>query len=188
MQNPFIVGERIYLRPLERADAPTLQPWFNDLEVTRFTTHYLPISLPKEEEFIDKGSRSETDVILGIMLRDGDRLIGATGLHGISARHRSCTLGISIGDKREWGKGYGSEAVRLLVGWAFSTANINRVALEVLTFNERARRCYERLGFQKEGILRQRHFCDGKFHDSIAMAILREEWTPQVAVGGSGPR
>jgi RimJ/RimL family protein N-acetyltransferase len=184
MTNPFLVGTRLYLRPLEKADAATFVPWMNDPEVTRFLLVYRPLNLRAEEEFIDRLGQGD-DVVLGIALRDGDRLIGATGLHNIDQRCRRASFGIGIGAKGEWGKGYGTEATRLIVGYAFETLNLNRVWLHAFEYNPRGIRVYEKVGFRREGVLRQDTFRDGRYWDTIAMAILREEWTPAPARSAS---
>jgi RimJ/RimL family protein N-acetyltransferase len=103
-------------------------------------------------------------------------LIGATGLEQIDFRNRHAKFGIFIGAKEEWGKGYGTEATHLVTQHAFLTLNLNRVWLHVVADNERGIRAYERVGFKREGILRQEHFRDGRYLDTMTMAILREEW------------
>src|SRR5580658_8859407 len=110
MRNPFLIGSHIYLRPLEPEDAPPIVTWFNDPEVTRFTLRYRPLTVAEELEFFQRIRTSETDLVLGIALREKDDLIGTTGLHQIDARNRHALFGISIGDKQHWGKGHGSEA------------------------------------------------------------------------------
>jgi diamine N-acetyltransferase len=175
MTNAFLVGANIYLRPVERADAPTFVGWLNDAEVTRYLLAYRPMTLRAEEDFIDRAGEGD-DVILGIVLREGDRLIGGTGLHQIDQRCRRACFGIFLGDKESWGKGYGTEATRLLLGYAFGTLNLNRVWLHAFEYNERGLRCYEKIGFRREGVLRQDTFRDGRYWDTVAMAILRDEW------------
>src|SRR5439155_13772495 len=88
MNNPFLLGKQVYLRPLELADAPLVAPWLNDPEVSPFLLRHLPISLKAEEEYIANMARSEQDVVLGIVLQAGDRLIGATGFHQIQWKNR----------------------------------------------------------------------------------------------------
>lgn len=178
MTNPFLVGARLYLRALERADAPALVPWLNDPEVTRFLRAYRPMTLRAEEEFIERAGQGD-DIVLGVVLREGDRLIGAAGLSQIDYRCRRASFGISIGARDEWGKGYGTEATRLVVGYAFETLNLNRVWLHVYEYNGRGLRAYEKVGFRREGVLRQDIFRDGRYWDTITMAILREEWEKQ---------
>src|SRR5262249_43248535 len=131
---PFLIGTQIYLRPLELADAPAVTPWFNDPEVNRNLLRYQPLSVHGEEEFIRKVTASETEVIVGVVAREGDRLVGVTGLHP-DFRCRNAMFGICLGDKAAWGRGYGTEATRLMVRHAFETLNLHRVWLEVYEYN-----------------------------------------------------
>src|SRR5262249_24118667 len=152
---------KIYLRPLEREDAPVLVPWFNDPEVNRTLLQYLPLNLRAEEQFIEKLYQDDRQVVLGIVRRDDDRLIGSTGLHPIRPKERHTGFGIVIGDKESWNQGYGSEATALLVRYAFETLNLNRVWLHVFEENARAIRTYEKAGFRREGLLRQDRYHEG---------------------------
>jgi RimJ/RimL family protein N-acetyltransferase len=176
MRNAFLSGPHVYLRPLEREDAPFFVAWLNDPQVTRTLLLYRPISLQAEEQFIATANQREHDLVLGIALREDDRLIGGTGLRDINAKDRHAGFGIVIGAKEEWKKGYGTEATRLIVGHAFETLNLNRVWLHVHSFNAAGIRAYEKVGFQREGVLRQEVFREGRYWDTIAMSILREEW------------
>jgi RimJ/RimL family protein N-acetyltransferase len=176
VKNPFLVGTKVYLRPLEREDAPVLVPWFNDPEVTRTLRRYLPLALREEQDFIEKLGQNEHNLAVGIALRDSDRLIGGTGFHDMDFRNRHASFGILIGEKMEWGKGYGTEATALMVGYAFETLNLNRVWLHVYEHNPKAMRAYEKVGFRREGVLRQDCYREGRYWDTIVMAILREEW------------
>jgi RimJ/RimL family protein N-acetyltransferase len=176
VQNPFLIGETTYLRPIEREDASTLLPWVNDPEVTRHLLLHRPISLKCEQDFIDGLYKSEQEVSLGIVVRETDRLIGGCALHRIDARSRTASLGIFLGAKDAWGHGHGAEATRLLVGYGFDTLNLHRVWLHVFEDNARAIRCYEKAGFVREGVLRQDHYRAGRYWNTVVMAILREEW------------
>jgi ribosomal-protein-alanine N-acetyltransferase len=176
VKNPFLIGTKVYLRPLEREDAPILVPWFNDPEVTRTLRRYLPLALREEQDFIEKLGQNEHNLAVGIALRDSDRLIGGTGFHDMDFRNRHASFGILIGEKTEWGKGYGTEATSLMVGYAFETLNLNRVWLHVYEHNPKAVRVYEKVGFRREGVLRQDCYREGRYWDTIVMAILREEW------------
>jgi RimJ/RimL family protein N-acetyltransferase len=176
VKNPFLIGAQIYLRPLERGDAPLFVSWINDPEVRHTLLRYWPLSLQAEEEFLDKLNRSEHDLALGIAVRQTDRLIGAAGLHQIDYRNRHTSFGILIGEKGEWGKGYGTEATALMVRYAFETLNLNRVWLHVYEDNQRGIRSYEKVGFLKEGVLRQENYRAGRYGNTLTMAILRDEW------------
>jgi len=179
VQCPYLIGGKIYLRPLERGDAPVVQPWVNDPDVRYSIRTFRPTGLQAEEEFISKANQDEHSLVLGIAVKDGDRLIGAVGLQAIDFRSRHANFGIAIGVAAEWGKGYGTEATRLIVRHAFETLNLNRVWLQVYEDNVRGIRAYEKAGFRKEGVLRQDVFRAGRYWDTILMAILREEWAEQ---------
>ncbi len=175
MQNPFLIGERVYLRPLELSDAPTITPWFNDAEVTRFLLRHRPMSVGAEEEFLRRVAANDTDVTVGIVVRETDQLIGTTGLHP-ECRNRSARFGIVLGDKASWDQGYGTEATRLTVRYGFDTLNLNRIWLHVYEYNPRGQRVYEKVGFRVEGRLRQENYYDGRYWDVFAMGLLRTEW------------
>jgi RimJ/RimL family protein N-acetyltransferase len=177
MKNPFLIGTKIYLRPLEREDAPLLVPWVNDAEITRTLERlYRPLNLQAEVDFIERIYKSEHDVVFGIVVKETDVLIGVTGLHQMDFKNRRAVFGIFIGEKSVWGKGYGTEATALITGYAFETLNLNRVGLEVYEDNERGIRAYERVGFQREGVLRQMMYREGRYWNTILMSLLREEW------------
>lgn len=177
MRNPFLVGDKVYLRPLERDDAPTLVPWINDSDVTRTLLAYRPMNLQNEEDFIDSLYKSHNDeMVVGIAIKQTDQLIGVTGFHRADQRNRHTSFGIMIGEKTQWNKGYGTEATALMVKYAFETLNLNRVWLHVYDRNQRAVKAYEKVGFKKEGVLRQDNYREGRYWDTITMGILREEW------------
>ena len=96
--------------------------------------------------------------------------------HNIDWKNRKAVQGIFIGEKEYWGRGYGSDAIRALLGFAFREMNLHRVYLSVYDYNERAIRCYEKCGFRHEGRLRKARFSDGRYHDELMMGILREEF------------
>lgn len=176
MINPFLVGERVYLRPVELDDGPLAARWLNAPEIQRYTLRAHPITREDETDFLHGMRKSTTDVVLLIAERSDDRPIGLVGLHQIDWRSRHASLGIIIGEPGDQGKGHGGEATRLMVGHAFETLALNRVWLEVLEYNTRAIRCYERIGFVKEGLQRQEHFRFGRYWDTWLMAILRQDW------------
>ena len=185
MKNPFLIGPRVYLRPLERADVPVLQGWINDQDVIRNLLNFRPMNREAEEEFVDKITRDPELLVLGIALRADDRLIGDVALHRIQSRDRQAGFGILIGEKAEWSKGYGTEATRLIVRYAFDALNLNRVWLHVLANNQRGQRAYEKVGFKVEGVLRQSAFREGRYLDTITMGILRGELTEEPVSSGA---
>ena len=175
MKNPFLTGAHIYLRALERADAPTILPWINDGNVIGNLTIHRPLNLAAEEAFIEAANRSEVDVIFGICSRTSDRLIGVTGLQRIDHRNRHAMFGIFIGPAGNRGLGHGTEATALVVAYAFDTLNLNRVWLHVFEDNTAAIRAYEKAGFTREGLLRDDDFRRGRFRNTVVMGIIRRD-------------
>ena len=108
---------------------------------------------------------------------DGE-LIGEAGLHRIDHFSRTCELGIGIG-RAYWGNGFGQDAVRTLLDYAFEHLNMNRVGLYVLAEDPRAVGAYRKAGFVEEGRIRQHAWVRGRYEDELVMSVLREEWTPR---------
>ncbi|WP_270406389.1 GNAT family N-acetyltransferase [Paenibacillus timonensis] len=97
----------------------------------------------------------------------------------VNLASRRCTVGIGIGEKGYWDKGYGSDAMKALIHYLFQTMNLNRIQLETWSGNERAIRSYEKNGFVVEGRLRNETYIDGKYYDTIVMGLLREDYQPE---------
>jgi RimJ/RimL family protein N-acetyltransferase len=170
-------GVKVRLRALERADIPSFARWFNDPEVRRTLRVVYPVSLADEEKWFE-ALVSSHDKILGIEVRDGAdwRLIGNVGLIDIDWRERCADLGIVIGERDQWGKGYGSDAIRTIARFAFDELNLHRLQLQVYELNERGRRCYERCGFTCEGTKREAVFRSGRYHDVHLMGLLARDF------------
>ena len=166
------------LRPIERDDLPRFVAWFSDPEVRRHLSIYLPFSLTQEEhwfESLQEKLAQQNDVVLAIETSEGIH-IGNTGLHDINWKERSAELGIVIGEKTHWDHGYGSAAIRTLLQLAFDEMNLHRVFLRVDADNGRGIHCYEKVGFEREGTLRQAVFREGTYHDQYIMSILQSEF------------
>ena len=183
-----MTSSQVYLRPLTGEDAAAFVPWVNDAEVTRtLAVGAAVMDRQAERAWIEKMNASGSDVLFGIVVQETDRLIGSIGLNQIDFRYRSASLGMMIGEKSMWGKGYGTEATRLVVRYAFEELHLNRVQLHVYEYNLRGLRVYEKVGFRREGVLRQEHVYDGRFWDTVVMALLREEWGKRPALPASEP-
>ena len=176
----IIYGKRVRLRAVEREDVGKFHEWVNDPEVTRGLSLNLPMSFADEENWINSlAKRDQREKPLAIEIRKGKiwKLIGNCGVFDLDSINSSTELGIMIGDKSEWNKGYGSEVMSLLVKHCFETLNLNRVFLKVYTENIRAVRSYEKAGFVLEGRLREAVYKFGKYDDVLIMSVLRSEWT-----------
>lgn len=171
----MILGEKTRLRAIEREDIPTFVRWFNDPEVRRYLEMYLPMSRAEEEQWFEAYLKNDSSRFFGIETGEGV-LIGNVGLHSIDWKNRSAVLGIVIAEKEYWGRGYGSDAITTLLRFAFGEMNLHRIHLSVFDFNERAIGCYEKCGFRHEGRAREAMYRDGSYHDSLHMAILRQDF------------
>jgi len=107
---------------------------------------------------------------------DYEKIIGNCAIHDINSKNRACSCGITIGEKEYQNKGYGTEAMEMLVEYGFNTLNMNRIELSVYDFNSRAFKTYQKVGFVEEGRKRQARYHNGKYQDEIIMAILRKNW------------
>jgi RimJ/RimL family protein N-acetyltransferase len=172
----FYEGQRIYFRPLELDDELLLRKFINDPANWRFLRNVQPLNSVREREWIESLGKSGTDYVFGITLKQGDRLIGVTGLHQVSLVNRSAVFGINLGDTAQQGRGYGREATQLVLRYAFEELNLNRVELSVYSDNWRAIRMYQKVGFVQEGCARQAHYGNGRYQDEYRFGILRSEW------------
>lgn len=175
---PMIRGERIYLRPAEREDLPTFVRWLTDAEVTRTLGIRSPFSLAMEEKWFEGmvERQGKSDYHFVICLIDGDRPIGTAGLHGLDLENGGAEFGISIGEKAEWDRGYGTDALRAICDFGFGALRLERIDLHVYAENARAIRSYEKAGLRHEGRLRHANFREGRHSDVLIMSILRDEW------------
>ncbi|MDR2514505.1 MAG: GNAT family N-acetyltransferase [Christensenellaceae bacterium] len=172
-----IAGERIYLSPINEEDLPLYTRWMNDPETTESLGMKRSVfSLAQEKEALQSMARSETEKHFAIVLREGNRLIGGISLQNLQPFNRRAEVGIFIGEEEDRGKGYGMEAMRLLLGFAFLTLGLHSVSLSVFAFNARAIAAYKKVGFKKCGQRREAHFADGAFHDILTMDILAHEF------------
>lgn len=174
-------GDLVRLTQLQRNDIPAFTRWFRDAEIQSLIDIdvMVPVTDEAEQEFYEQAVKKSNDAFyFSIRTLEGDLLIGNCSLFGINHKNRSAEFGIVVGEKEYWGRGYGSDAARIILRFAFEEANLNRVHLEAFGYNARAIRSYEKVGFVREGVRREAVFRAGEYHDVIEMAVLREEWTP----------
>jgi RimJ/RimL family protein N-acetyltransferase len=177
-REPLIAAGPVYLRPGERRDIPLFVRWYTDARTTRTLLMSSPMGEAMEERWFERmlDAHGTDRFFFVICRRADDRPVGSIDLHAVDLHHGGASLGIAIGDPDDTGQGYGSAALRALVGFAFDELRLERVELDVYAFNDGARRVYERVGFVHEGTRRRALFRDGAFHDIDRMAILRDDW------------
>jgi RimJ/RimL family protein N-acetyltransferase len=167
--------------------AKAFSRWGRDSEYIRLLDSEAAIlwSVKKFKDWIEKdlGSAQPNDFFFSIRTLEGDLLIGFIGLFGIQWSHGDTWVGIGIGEREYWGKGYGTDAMHVILRYAFLELNLHRVSLGVFGYNKRAIRSYEKAGFKLEGCLRGSLHRDGRRWDMFNMGILRKEWDQLQAQG-----
>ena len=174
-QEPLI-GKRVYLRPFGRDDLRYVQMWYTDPEIRMMTGEAAPMSRAEAEKWYRRVKVDKDRIWYAIVLKKGDRVIGEAGLLRMFKPWRCTDMTIIIGEKDAWGKGYGTEAGRLLLEHAFKRLDFHRISIGVVGLNERALRFWEGLGFRREGIQRDGYYCDGEFSDFVMMSILEDDY------------
>ena len=151
--------------------------WYSDPEVSRLTRYQDGPMRPEEiERFFAARVIGPDSFTMAVHVRDTDRLIGSCAFSQLDADNGSALFHITIGEKDAWGKGYGTDATRLMLGHAFTRLGLHRVALSVFAFNERAIRAYRKAGFVIEGRAREAIWRDGRYWDELTMSVLESEW------------
>jgi RimJ/RimL family protein N-acetyltransferase len=181
MENNMLCGALVRLAaedPDEQAKA--ISGWDEDSEWWRLlATEPSNLFSPKKiKEWIEKGQEKEppSDYFFAIRTLEGNHLIGFIGLEGEMFPHGESFVGIGIGEREFWSKGYGSDAMRVILRFAFQELNLRRVALVTFEYNPRAIRSYEKAGFVFEGRVREYLLREGRRWDLIFMGVLREQW------------
>lgn len=176
----MITGSTVRLRAIEQQDLPHFVAWLNDPEVRRNLLVHVPLSQAQEDGWFERILRlplEEQPLGIEVQTAEGWRLIGNCGFARLDWRNRCAEIGIFIGDQNFWNKGYGAQAMRLMVRYGFNSLNLNRIYLNVFETNQRGIRCYQKAGFVSEGRLRQAIFQDGQYIDMLVMSVLRSEWS-----------
>ncbi len=173
-----LVGERIYLSPRNHEDVEKFTEWLNDFRVTDYTGRSGELAtLYGEKQYLEKNNSPEATFVFVIVTKDDDKMIGSVSLDKIDWKDRNATLGIMIGEEEYRSKGYGTEAIRLILEYGFKYMNLHNIQLDLIEFNARALRCYQKCGFKEYGRRRKCEFLNGQYYDKISMDILAEEFT-----------
>lgn len=180
----MLEGDRVRLVAVRKEFIPTFASWMNDREILQHVLMYRPLTLEEEERWHERMAELENVIFFSLLVKhplddphcEGEKLIGNLS---ISLDHRNGVgnLGILIGEKDYWGQGYGSEALHLLLQYAFDTLNLQRVELEVFSSNLRAQKCYQKVGFREEGRRRRALYLRGTYIDALMYSILKEEYS-----------
>jgi RimJ/RimL family protein N-acetyltransferase len=171
-------GALIRLSALKVEDLPTLAGWYEDAEFLRL--YDSRPAYPKTEselgKWLEEVAKDKNTFVFAVRPLNGNDLLGYLELDGVDWQHGVCGMGLGFGERANWGKGYGYEATRLALGYAFDELNLHRVQVTVFGYNQRSQALVDKVGFRQEGVFRERLQRDGKRHDMFLYGILRHEW------------
>ncbi len=169
-----IIGEKIELRDIRKTDLPSCIKWLKDPEVTKFLSSSVKnVTEAEELQWYKSIKKSKNDIVFSIIVIFENKYIGNCGLHKIDWIDKICELGIFIGERNYWNKGFGTAAIILLLDFAVNTIGIKTVRLFVYEYNLRAKKVYEKCGFTVKEILRDHHLFDNKYWDTYVMEYNR---------------
>lgn len=171
----MMVGETIVLGPLVAADGQVLFGWLNDPVIARSNGDWAPTDGMAFSGWFAALGKDRRHVFFAIRARADNRLIGYLSIRDIHPTFRSAELGITIGAPADRGRGFGTHAMRLAVGYCWNQLDLERLTLKVYGANERALRCYAECGFAVEGVMRQAAYFDGKRVDVTVLGLLRAD-------------
>ena len=177
MSQLYLEGEKIALRGLLRADLEHVRRWWDNAEATQYMeTGSRPTTEASLEAFFKIATDTPNAVVFTVVERATQKPIGTSGLYEIFWPGRRAEFRVLIGEPSVFDKGYGTEATRLTVDYAFIRLNMEVVHLGVNSDNVRAVRAYEKAGFVREGVRRKFVYARGAYHDAVVMSIVREEY------------
>ena len=171
-------GSWVRLTALRSDDLPTIARWYQDAGFMRLydARPAVPKTQAELARWLEEVGKAENTLPFAIRPVEGDGLIGTLELDGILWTHGVCGIGIAIGDRANWGQGYGTEAAGLALAFAFDELSLHRVQATVFTYNERSIALFEKLGFQREGAFREFLHRDGERYDMLLYGLLDREW------------
>lgn len=179
-------GEKTTLRPLLLSDALRLTKWMQDREVVKLVRgQEKKLTLKEVKKWIRGFPKDKESKHFAIETLDGIH-IGSIDFKFLDLRNRNGEIGITIGDKRFWNKGYGTDAIQTLMVYGFKGLKLHRIDLAVFSYNKRAIAVYKKLGFKKEGESREQVLWGKRFYNSILMGILSREWRKQNKFSSEG--
>ncbi|MGB1287467.1 MAG: GNAT family N-acetyltransferase [Aggregatilineales bacterium] len=173
-----IRGKKIILRPFRLEDADPMWDSIDNEEVNKLTGTHDDFTREQIDGYIKKqvAADDESRVAFIIALPDDSRALGEVVINEIDRDNNAASIRIALFENRDFGQGYGTEAMKLMVNHGFTVLNLHRIELTVYAFNPRAIRAYEKAGFTKEGVMREMLHWDGNYIDGIIMSVLAHEW------------
>jgi RimJ/RimL family protein N-acetyltransferase len=174
-----MTGEHIYLRILEESDIPLTTKWMNDAEISEIMGYLPAQSLASQLKWYQAIMNDKSRFIFAICDKNTHEHIGNVGLGNIDYIHRHAMFNIFLVKRENRSKGVGTEATRLMLDFAFFKLNLNKVHLRTSERFVEANKMYQRIGFMKEGVMRQHYYTNGNYEDKILYSILKSEYGQQ---------
>lgn len=173
----FITGKHIYLREVRPSDVnDNYYRWMNDPEVVKYTeSRYFAVSRESLEDYVKEKQKDTDNIFLAIVLKENHQHIGNIKLGPINWIHRFADLGIIVGEKDYWGRGYAAEAIKLVTDFAFSTLNLHKLTAGCYNVNQAATKTFEKAGFVVEATRKKHYFFDGKYHDVFLLGLINPQ-------------
>lgn len=176
-EKPYLIGEKTYLRLLDETDADLVTTFRNNPDVWNNLANIFPVSFEEELVWINKRSKpSSNSFIFAVVLKETEELIGSMGINDIDWISRTAVTGTLIGRTDLHGKGYATDAKKILLNWAFNVLNLRIVYSRVYSFNKASLRYAEKSGYKEIARFPESTFRNGKYHDLVTLQITQEEW------------
>jgi RimJ/RimL family protein N-acetyltransferase len=174
-------GSLVRLAALTAEDVGTMVLWYQSAEFLRLFDSRPAYPKTEEElkEWLAELRKDERTFAFAVRPLEGSELLGYLEVDGVDWQHGECGMGLGFGDQVHWGRGYGQEATELGLRYAFHELNMHRVTITVFEYNERSIALAEKIGFQREGVFRERLQRDGQRYDMLLYGLLRHEWEEQ---------
>ena len=170
-----LIGDDIYLSPMNLEDFEIYTKWLNDFKVTEGLGVNVLVNLIHKKDWTEKALK-EMKMCFSVIKLEEDKLIGHCGLNEIDMIKRTAEVVLYIGEEENRNKGYGTQTLKLLLDYGFNYLNLKNIILSVYSFNEIAINTYTKIGFKEIGRRRESYFLNGKYYDEIFMDILSNEF------------
>ena len=175
--HPFIEGKLIDLLPLDSNHVDLYSKWENDPKVRKYARTEIPVTVEESKKYLEPSKGSvRTRIMFEIWHKKDKKPIGFCEFDDIFWSYRIANIGYLIGDVKYWGKGIGTELVKLLLEYGFNELDLHKITVDVVVPNVSSIRCLEKNGFRLEGTLKKEMYIDGKYYDILKYGLLKEEW------------
>ncbi|MDD3049921.1 MAG: GNAT family protein [Candidatus Cloacimonetes bacterium] len=170
-----LAGKNVYLSPVSMEDSERYTEWLNDIEVLKYL-EIISRNMDLAQEKVALAELIKNNTVFAIINRETEQLIGNVGFHNVDHLHQIAEIGIFIGNKNFWNRGFGTEAMNLALDYGFNILNLHNIMLRTFSYNNRAISCYKKIGFQESGRLREAYQIAGTRYDIILMDLLATEY------------